>query len=165
MKKVIIALLMVLPLSAMAQKFGYMNYNDVLTAMPEYLQAQNKLTDLKAQYKAETTRSEEDFNRKYNEFLEGQKDFPQNILQKRQKELQDLYQNGVQFREECEKLLKNAETELTNPAKAKLNAAIGQVGTEMQLDYIVNVENNNILFVGPNGIDITNAVLAKLGMQ
>ena len=156
---------MLLPLTAMAQKFGYMNYGTVLHAMPEYAQAQEQLAQLKEKYNAEAERTDAEFNRKYAEFLDGQRDFPQNILLKRQKELQDLCDNGVKFRAECDQLLKNAETELMTPVTSKLNIALGQVGDEMSLEYIVNTEGKDFLYIGPNGIDITGAVKAKLGIS
>ena len=84
---------------------------------------------------------------------------------KRQKELQDLLQNGVKFREECDKLVKQAEEELMAPVTSKLNVALGQVGDEMALEYIINTEGKDFLYIGPNGIDITSAVKAKLGIQ
>lgn len=165
MKKLIFILMLFLPLTAMAQKFGYMNYDAVLKAMPEYTQAQEQLDILKAKYKAEAERTDQEFNRKYSEFLDGQRDFPKNIMLKRQKELQDLLQNGVKFREECDKLVKQAEEELMTPVTSKLNVALGQVGDQMALEYIINTEGKDFLYIGPNGIDITSAVKAKLGIQ
>ena len=137
MKKLILILMLFLPLTAMAQKFGYMNYDMVLKAMPEYIKAQSQLEILKAKYTAEAERTDQEFNRKYSEFLDGQRDFPKNIMLKRQKELQDLLQNGVKFREECDKLVKQAEEELMTPITSKLNVALGQVGDEMALEYII----------------------------
>lgn len=165
MKKLIICLLLCLPLSVMAQKFGYMNYSNVLKAMPEYTQAKKQLAQLKATYDAEAERTDKEFNRKYSEFLDGQKDFPQNILLKRQKELQDLCDKGVAFRAECDSLLKNAEDELMTPVTSKLNLALGAVGDEMALEYIINTEGKDYLYIGPNGIDITASVKAKLGIE
>ena len=48
--------------------------------MPDYAVAQQKLSDLRAQYNAELQRVEQDFNTKYEEFLEGQREFPETIL-------------------------------------------------------------------------------------
>jgi len=164
MKKLILILMLLLPVTAMAQKFGYMNYGVVLKAMPEYADAQIQLDTLKAKFNAEAERTDLEFNRKYSEFLDGQRDFPKNILLKRQKELQDLLQNGVKFREECDQLVKQAEQELMTPVTSKLNVALGQVGDEMALEYIINTEGKDFLYIGPNGIDITSAVKAKLGI-
>ena len=98
MKRFLVLFVAFVSLSAFAQsdatsstsvKFGYLSYQAAIKSMPDYTLAQQKLTDLKEQYKAETKRVEDEFNRKYEEFLDGQRDFPKTILQKRQTELQE----------------------------------------------------------------------------
>ena len=73
-----------------ALKFAYLSYEEALQTMPGYKLAQQSLSDLRAQYEAEQKRVEQDFNMKYEEFLEGQRDFPETILRKRQTELKEL---------------------------------------------------------------------------
>ena len=57
-------------------KLGYLSYNAVFQAMPEYAVSQRKLADLKAKYDKEAQRSEAEFQRKFVEFLQGQKERP-----------------------------------------------------------------------------------------
>ena len=85
--------------------------------MPEYAIARTNLQDLRNKYDAETKRVEEEFNRKYEEFLEGQSDFAPTILQKRQTELQELLKKNVAFKAEIAKLLKQAEKEAYAPLR------------------------------------------------
>lgn len=165
MKKILIALFALLPLSAMAQHFGYLDYDYILKQMPEYEEAQRHLAELKTAYQAEMRHSEEEFNRKYNEFLNGQKTFAENIRVRRQKEIQGLYEAGLSFRKECEEHLKMAEEELLSDVKLSLNKAVGEVGNEMNLEYILNTSEHALLYAGPNGFDITEQVKAKLGIQ
>lgn len=165
MKKLLIALLAFLPMTALAQQFGYMDYDSVLKQMPAYAQAQQEIANLKDQYQKEMNRSEEEFNRKYNDFLDGQKSFADNIRVRRQKELQGLYESGVAFRKECETQLKKAEEDMLNTLKMTLNQAVGEVGNEMNLEYILNTSEHALLYAGPNGSDITEKVKAKLGIQ
>ena len=60
-------------------RFGYLSYNAIFQAMPDYKVAQQKLADLKAKYDQEARRGEEEFQRLFAEFLQGRKDFPENI--------------------------------------------------------------------------------------
>ena len=97
MKRFFFLLATFLPLAAMAQaQFGYLSYQTVMKEMPEYIQSQHQLKELRAKYDAEAVRSEEEFQKKFVEFMQGQKDFPQSIMQKRQAELQMLMNNGVE---------------------------------------------------------------------
>ena len=79
-------------------KFGYFSYDQVLTTMREYKVVMENMNDLKTKYDAETKRVEEEFNKKYEEFLDGQRDFAPTILQKRQSELQELLKRNVAFK-------------------------------------------------------------------
>ena len=83
--------------------------------MPGYADMQKSLAELKRQYANETKRSEEEFNQKYEAFLEGQKDFAPSILKKRQYELQELLNNSVSFKKEAARLLEQAEADNDQP--------------------------------------------------
>ena len=152
--------------SAQAQvKFGYLSYESVLKQMPEYAQAQQSLTDLKTKYEQEATRGEDEFQRKFSEFLQGQKDFPENILMKRQAELQALMETGIKFRQEAQELLTKAEKDLMSGVQARLNDAIRAVGVESGYGAVLNTDNNSCPFINPvMGEDITASVLRKLGL-
>lgn len=174
MKSLITLLLALLPfLGVSAQdegvrvpQFGYISYNEVFQQMPEYQKAQEDFAALKAKYDAETTRSEDEFQRKFAEFLQGQKDFPPSILQKRQAELQELMDKSVNFRRESRKLLRQAEAELQRPVAEKLDEAIKAVGAELGLIFVLNTDGNSLPFVHPQvGVDITRPVLSKLGIE
>ena len=74
MKKLILFFLLLATMPALAQselKFGYLSYNAVVQAMPEYAAMQNSMAELRQKYEAEQKRVEDDFNKKYEEFLDG----------------------------------------------------------------------------------------------
>lgn len=147
-------------------QFGYLSYSEVFEQMPEYKKAQEDFEALKAKYDAETTRSEDEFQRKFAEFLQGQKDFPASILQKRQAELQELMDKSVNFRKESRKLLRQAEAELQKPVAEKLDEAIHAVAAELGLIFVLNTDGNAVPFVHPQvGVNITQPVLLKLGIE
>ena len=70
MKKLIIALLVVLPLGAFAEntKIGYINKQEILVVMPEYNDAMKVLEDMNLKYITEGKKLEEEFQRKYQEY-------------------------------------------------------------------------------------------------
>ena len=145
--------------------FGYLSYNAVFQAMPEYAVSQQKLKELKAKYDKEALRAETEFQRKFSEFLQGQKDFPENILKKRQNELQELLEESVRFREEAQNLLKQAEQDLQADMLYILNEAIKAVGIEHGYNFIINTDGNACPFINPsNGEDVTNFVKEKLNL-
>lgn len=149
-----------------APLFGYLSYSAIYKQMPEYEQAQADFAALKAKYEAEATRSEQEFQRKFAEFLQGQKDFPPSILRKRQLELQDLMEQSINFREQSRKLLAEAERQMQRTVCQRLDAAIKAVGARMKLIFILNTDGQALPFVQPEACaDVTQDVLDELNKK
>jgi outer membrane protein len=166
MKKLILFLLLLATMPAMAQgelKFGFLSYNIVMQAMPEYAAMQNSMAELREKYEAEQKRVENDFNKKYEEFLDGQKSFPKTILQKRQSELQEMLDKNVAFKKESQRLLKQAEEDAMAPIQARLATALDTIGKERGFAFIVNTDEKATLWLNPSlGEDITATVIEQL---
>ena len=145
-------------------RYGYVSYNDVLQSMPEIEQAEKSLETLRSKYDVEMKRSEDEFNAKYEEFLEAQRDLVPSILRKRQAELQDMMAKNTAFRAEARRLLAQAESDAYAPLHAKLKAAIGEVAAEQGLAFVLNTDNNACPYINPAmGVDVTSLVRARVG--
>lgn len=163
-KTIIMFLLTLMPFVANAQdssnllqiKFGYLSYSEVLKSMPDYAVMQKNLESLRTQYAEETKRAEEEFNSKYEAFLEGQKDFAPVILEKRQSELQELLNKNIAFKEEAARLLQQAESDMTVPLKQKLNSVLSKIAKDSGYILILNTDGDTLPFIDPAyGEDIT----------
>ena len=130
-------------------RFGYLSYEQALKSMHDYAIVQQKMTTLQSQYQAETMRVEEEFNRKYEEFLEGQREFPKTILQKRQTELQELMEKNIAFKEESRQLLATEEEEAMAPLKIRLAETIARIAKEHGLALVINTDSNACPFIDP----------------
>lgn len=146
--------------SSPAFRFGYLSCDSAMHAMPEYGAAKKSLATLQAQYDEEMKRVEDEFNQKYETFLEGQHDFAPSILQKRQAELQELMEKNIAFKKEARRLMAEAEKEAMKPIKEKIKRAIKQAGQTRGLAFILNTDNNAIPYTDAvMGEDITQAVI------
>lgn len=157
-KKALLLIALSLPLLVQAQglKFGYFSYNDVFQALPEQATVQQSINSLREKYDAETKRVEQDFNTKYEEFLEGQRDFAPVILQKRQSELQDIMSKNLAFKAEAQRLLKQAENDAYAPLHRKINDALQRVGMEKGFAFILNTDDNACPYIDATmGEDVT----------
>lgn len=165
---------MILSLSSFAQdsmavvnpravRFAYLSYSQTLQSMPEYKLVQESLKKMRAQYEAEQKRAEQDFNIKYEAFLEGQRDFPETILRKRQTELKEIIERNIAFKAEVREQLSKAETEAMAPLKARLAAVLTRIGLERGYAFILNTDQNAVPFIHPGmGKDISGKVLEEL---
>lgn len=151
------------PAKAQQYQFGFLSYKDVLYTMPEYSKAQTALQSLKKKYEEEAQYNEEKFKRMFADYLQGQKGFPEQIMLKRQKELQIAMEQGISFRSDAQKLLSKAEEDLMKPLQQKLDSVLYLIGKENGLLFIGNTDNHNYPFIHPaSGLDITQVVLARL---
>ena len=141
--------------------FGFLSYEAALLSMPDYAKAQQKIETLKAQYQAETKRVEDEFNRKYEEFLEGQREFPKTILQKRQTELQELMARNIQFKENSRQELAQIEKETLAPLKIRLIELLGQIGRERGYAFIYDTDTNALPFLNPAMGDDLNQLVTN----
>ena len=171
MKKITLVLVMALMgLVSYAQqdavavvKYGYLSYDSVFKAMPEYATMQASLQALRDKYEAEQKRVEDDFNKKYEEFLDGQAGFPQTILQKRQSELQEMLDKNIAFKKESQRLLDQAQSEAMIPLKTRLADVLARVGSSRGLAFILNTDQNAVPWMNITmGEDVTDAVKAAL---
>ena len=178
MKKFLLLALLTLPLALHAQseetievttstasapKFGYVSYSALLESMPEYAVTMRKYAQLEEKYSTEIRRVEDEFNAKYEAFLEGQRDFPATILKKRQSELQELLDKNIAFKAESNRLLAEAKAELMKPLREKLSSVLATIGQQMNLDFIINTDNDACPYVNPQqGADVSDIATRML---
>lgn len=168
MKKQLLLLLLLLPLAAAAQtlRFGHVSCDSLLHAMPEYAIAERNLADLRAQYQAEMQRVENEFNAKYEEFLDQQRDLQPTILRKRQAELQEMMQRNTAFRHDAERLLEQARQDAYTPLRKRLNNILRQIGQQRGYAFILNTDHDACPYIDPAlGDDITVLALSALGAR
>lgn len=166
-----------MPLSAIAQdslntvseaavhtlRFGYYSPQTVLHALPGYAQAMSRLEALRKQYEAEQQRASDEFTKKYEEFLDGQRTFAPNIRDKRQAELEDLIRKNTAFKQQAEDLLRKAEEDMLQPLKQRVTDTARRLATEWKLDFVLNADGDNLLYVSPaSGQDLTPQLLKML---
>ena len=144
-------------------KFGFYSHKEVLMAVPEYLLAIEEFELLKQRCKAEIERNEQELTRKYVAFLDGQQDFPEPILRKRQKELQQMVDNSVLFRDRLKDWLSQAKDSLLAPHNDAVDRALAKVCERMDLAYAINSDEIMYRYINPKfGEEITELVIEEI---
>ena len=147
------------PLITQLLQIGFLSYDKALKDMPDYALVQARQKELRQAYETELKRVEDEFNQKYEAFLEGQRDFPRTILLKRQTELQQLLQQNVEFKRQGLKDLEKAEEEAMAPLHQKLTEAIAKVAKKSSLALVVNTDSRACPFIDPDmGVDLQEEV-------
>ncbi len=168
LKKIVLAVaLIALPaLGAMAQqKFAHLTAQAVIVEMAEYKKAVSDLEAMQKNYQDELQRTQEEFNKKYQEYVAQADSLPRNIAERRQKELQDMAQRQLQFQQEASQSLQQAQQEAMNPIIEKVQKAVEEIGKAEGYIYIFDLSSTSIPFVGAQSVDITDKVKAKVGVK
>lgn len=168
LKKFALVIMLMLPMGVFAQnlKFGHINAMEIISAMPEYTKAQNDLKALSDQLGKELQRTQEEFNKKYQEFMQTKDSLPANIAERRQKELEDMMQRQQQFQEKAQQDMEKAQNDLMAPIYKKLDDAIKSVGTSEGVVYIFDLARTPIPYVNESQSANLNAkVKAQLGIK
>ena len=161
MRKLTIAIFMVFAccVTAVAQqaKIGYFSYKAILEDMPDYVTAMLGVETLRKQYDEELKAASDEFNEKYELFLDQQNMLDEPIKQKRQADLQSLLDRNTQFRNESMRLLKQAEQDALAPVKQKLNKAIQSVGYSGAFLLIVNTDREACPYIDSSSAEDVTA--------
>ena len=166
LKKIALILMLILPMSVFAQKFGHIRSQEILIVMPEYTKAQTDIETMRKQYEEEMKRVEQEFQKKFTAFQQEQANLPKNILERRQKELQELNERGMQMQQDAQQQLQQSWMQMLEPIAKKIDDAIKAVGQEGGYVFIFDLNATQIPFINETyATDVTSAVKAKLGIQ
>ena len=164
MKKLIVLLLMILPLGAIAQevKIAFVKTQEVFMAMPEVSGMEKQMADLNEKYRGELKQMQDEYQKKYSDFVAQQDSLTENIKLRRMQEIQDIQERMDNFVQVAQQDVQKKQQELLQPIQQKLHEAIQKVGEEKGYTYIIDPAA--LLYTGTNAVDATPFVRTKLGL-
>ncbi|MBQ8866699.1 MAG: OmpH family outer membrane protein [Bacteroidaceae bacterium] len=166
LKKLIVALMLIIPMGLCAQqKFGHVNSSAIIPLMPEYTTAQTELQSLQKQYEDEIKRMEDELKKKSEEFEAQKATLPANIAERRQTELQELYNRMQQYFQDGQMHMEKASADKMGAIREKLTAAIKEVGVAGGYVYIMDTAAGVPYISETLSTDVTETVKSKLGIK
>ena len=160
-----IFIMLLAPMSLLAQKFGYVNSGELIQLMPEFAKAQQKIQDLEKTYTAEFNGMRTELEKKGTEFEKLQQDsVPESILKRRYEELLQMEQRLQQFGQEVQQKLAVAEQEEMLAIQTKLREALEAVGRDGGYVCIYDLAGGMPYVSKTLCEDVTMKVRTKLGI-
>jgi outer membrane protein len=151
--------------SAQTPKFGHVNSQEILMAMPELTTIEKEISDLGAIYESELLKLREEYNAKIAEYQEKQATMHESIKQVRQGEIAEMEQRIVTFNQQANQDLQRKQQELLAPVIEKIKKTIDEIGNENAFSYIFDLSAQSVLYTGKDAQDITALVKTKLGIK
>ncbi len=155
---------MILPLGAIAQevKIAFVKTQEVFMAMPEVSSMEKQMADLNEKYKVELQQMQDEYQKKYSDFVAQQDSLTENIKLRRMQEIQDIQGRMDNFVQVAQQDVQKKQQELLQPIQQKLQDAIQKVGAEKGYTYIIDPAA--LLYTGTDAVDATPFVRTKLGL-
>jgi len=169
MKKLINLGLIILLLAAFhtvnAQKFAYVNTQEILQTLPEVKEANANIETFRNQLVKMGQNKVESLRTKYGELeqKQAQGDISPKQLEMEAQKLKEEEMKIAQFEQESQQRIMEKSEELLKPIRDKVQKAIDDVATENGYSYIFDASLGFILYADDSS-DASGKVKSKLGI-
>jgi outer membrane protein len=166
MKKILLAFLMIAPLSIMAQvKFAHFNSADIIPNMKEYTAAQTEIQNMQKQYADDLKLMQDELQKKYEDYQKEASNLLEGVRLRREQELNELGQRYQQSLQDSETALQKATQEKMGAIGELVMAAVKKIGENNNYIYIIDLSTGSVSFVNPAlSTDITAILKKELGI-
>ncbi|MEE9438904.1 MAG: OmpH family outer membrane protein [Saprospiraceae bacterium] len=170
MNKMIKSLLFTMVFAAMtvsmqAQKFGYINSQELIAQLPEVKEANSNIETLKKQLQKKGQDMITALQAKYADLQKKQAngELSPKQLEVEAAKLKSEETSLGQFEQTSQERIFKKSEELLSPIQEKINNAIKEVAADNGYTYIFDSSLGLVLYADP-GTDVSNMVRAKLGL-
>jgi len=154
--------------SAFAQslKFGHINRNELIQAMPEFDSARVTLEKLNTELQNAAELLQVELNTKYEAYLKDGKNLTDLVRQTKEQELQDYQRRLTEFQTNAQNQMQEKQVSLFTPVTDKADKAIREVGKSNGFIYVFDLSQPQIIyFDDTKSTDIMSLAKAKLGLK
>ena len=154
--------------NAMAQnfKFGHINSDELIQAMPEYDSATVKLEKFRKELVNALELMGVELNNKNEAYQKDSKNLSDIVKQTKEQELVDMQKRIQDFQNNAQTQLQNKQTEVFQPIYAKVDKAIKDVGKENGFLYVFDIAKGALLYYDETkSINVMPLVKTKLGLK
>lgn len=144
------------------EKIAWINSTELLESIPEKVKASKAIYELNQKYKDELAIMQNDYNKKYSDFISWQNSMAESIKLRRMQELYELERNIDKFMNIAQEDIESQEQQLIKPLREKLKKAVELVGIEQGFTCIYDLANPAIAFVTPMAIDANPLIKKKI---
>jgi len=164
----LIVLLVFAANSAMAQsfKFGHINSEELITALPEFDSANVKLEAYRKELINYLELMSVELNNKSDAYNKELKNLTDLVKQTKEQELIDLNRKIQEYQTNAQEKLQQKQVELFQPVYAKVDKAIKDVGKENGFLYVFDISKGSLLYFDETkSTNVMALAKAKLGLK
>jgi len=164
-KVVVVAGLLMFTSFAKAQtKIGYINFQQVISLMPDTKTINAQIQTYQKQFVDQLTAMNNELQTKGQDYQKNSATMTDAIRSAKQAELQDFQKRMQDYQDDARQKVEAKSNELSKPLIDKARAAITDVAKEKGYAYVLD-SSQQIMVVLPPGDDMLEPVKAKLGLK
>lgn len=164
MKKLFFAVAIIFSVSAAnaQSKIGYVNYEDLVTSMPEYQSAIKDLQDMQSSLEKQGQELNDEAQKKIDQFNKDSATYSESMKEIKRDELIKLIQRVQNYESEAKEKIDAASQQKLGPVEQKAMTAIKDYATKNKFNYIMR--STNLLYGSDEG-DITKDLKKQMGIK
>lgn len=160
MKKTILMLMLLAPMAMMAQKFGHVDSQAIITSMPDITRINGELQAKAQEYDNALKEMQTELQNKYDSFEKTKATMNATTQQETEAQLNEMYQKIQQTYQQNQQDMQKLQQEKMAPVQQKIQTAIQNVGKAGNYTYIFEV--GTAVYIGADSKDVTADVKAEL---
>lgn len=160
MKKLLLMIMLMAPLATFAQKFGKVNTQTIMQALPEIAKINGEFQAQQKTYENDLKSMQDELQRQNDAYEKGKSTMNATAQKQKEQELQTLYQKIQQTYQDNSQALQKKQQDLMQPVVTKVRNAIDAVGKAGGYTFIF--EDGVAVYTGANVEDVTSKVQAEI---
>ena len=151
---------------AQSFKFGHIDSDELIQALPEFDSANIQLENLQKELINTLELMSVELNNKSESYNKESKNLTDIVRQTKEQELIDLNRRIQEFQTNAQAQLQNRQLELLQPIYAKVDKALKDLGKENGFIYIFDISKGSLVFFDESkSTDVLSLAKAKLGLK
>ena len=163
MKRLVLLLALALLIVVSAQKFGYVNTQELFQLMPEVKTAQARIDSLSSQYETMFAGMQEEYKKKSAEYDQKSATMTDAMKQIQAEELYGLQQRIQTAYQTAQQDIQTKQQEFLVPIREKMMKAIKTVGDKNGYTYIF--DSQAMVYSAPTADNLLEPVKKELGIK
>ena len=152
--------------SAQTLKFGHVNSEELIQALPEFDTANVKLEKFRKELINALELMSVELNNKNAAYEKESKNYTEIVKQTKEQELTDMNRRIQEFQTNAQSQMQEKQSELFQPVYGKVDKAIKEVGKENGFLYVFDVSKGALLYFDETkSTNVLPLAKAKLGLK
>ncbi len=152
--------------SAQTLKFGHVNSEELIQALPEFDTANVKLEKFRKELINALELMSVELNNKNAAYEKESKNYTEIVKQTKEQELSDMNRRIQEFQTNAQTQMQEKQVELFQPVYGKVDKAIKEVGKENGFLYVFDVSKGSLLYFDETkSTNVLPLAKAKLGLK